>query len=251
MIDLIKQNRFQELKEKLSSQPNEYAVHGFLLDVLNNSKIELDDQSFKTEKYQEEYLEGLSIYTVLEKSEMNADQLKEYLNILVQLAFKMSGYMRLMAKNAMDQGIYLSDREGYQVNPEIRDSLQNFIDILKNKADEDKAVANLAVAKVQISHAVPNLLQKHQIGEDMLQFAKSYENIGQTEMSIKIYQGIMADFECDSVKSSSGLLPEISHVDDRPVSEIEIFEKAKNSYERLTGQKVQEPKRVRMGDSEH
>jgi hypothetical protein len=182
---------------------------------------------------------------------MNAHQLKEYVNILVQLAFKMGGYIRLMAKNAMDKGIYLSDMQCHQVNPEIRDGLQHFINMLKNKGDENKSIANLAVAKVQISHAVPNLLQKYQIGEDMLQFAESYENIGQAEMSIKIYQGIMNDFECDSVKSGSGVFTEISYIDDRPESEIEIFEKAKHSYERLTGQKVQEPKRVRMGDNTH
>lgn len=88
-------------------------------------------------------------------------ELKEYANILVQLAFKMGGYIRLMAKNAMD-------------NLEIRDGLQHFINMLKNKGDENKSIANLAVAKVQISHAVPNLLQKYQIGEDMLQFAESF-----------------------------------------------------------------------------
>ncbi|MFV8326255.1 hypothetical protein [Flavobacterium sp. ZS1P14] len=37
--------------------------------------------------------------------------------------------------------------EIYKVKPEIREKLQSFIDILKKRADEDKAIANIAAAK--------------------------------------------------------------------------------------------------------
>lgn len=91
-------------------------------------------------------------------------------------------------------------------------------------------------------------LEKYEIGEDMLQFAQSYEKVEQTETATKIYQGIMNDFESESVKSSSGLFPEISYVDDRPESEIKVFEIAKKSFERLSGQNIAESKRVHINE---
>ena len=159
----------------------------------------------------------------------------------------MSGFIQLMASTAMNKGVYLSDLESlYKVNPEIRKKLQEFIEILKSNDNDGKAIANISAAKAQVSNSIGNLLEKHEIGEDMLQFAQAYENVGQAEMAIKIYQGILNDFESDSVKLSSGLFPEISQVDDRPPSEIKIYEKAKNSFERLTGKITSEPKRIHI-----
>jgi hypothetical protein len=74
----------------------------------------------------------------------------------------------------------------------------------------------------------------------MLQFAQSYVQIGQIQFAIKIYQGIMNDFECESVKLSGGLFPEISQIDIRPKEEKEIFEKAKVNLEMLTGAEGEE-----------
>ncbi|MNY09759.1 hypothetical protein D3C86_1426950 [compost metagenome] len=150
----------------------------------------------------------------------------------------------------MNKGVYLSDiEELYKVKPEIREKLQTFIDILTKRNDEYKAIANIAAAKAQVSNSIGNLLEKFEIGEDMLQFAQSYEQVGQTQLATKIYQGIMNDFECESVKNSSGLFTEISQIDTRPKEEIEIFEKAKVNFEILTGEKVPEIKRVHIDDS--
>jgi hypothetical protein len=155
-----------------------------------------------------------------------------------------------MADNAMNKGVYLTDiAHIYPINLEIRTQLQEFIDRLKNKSDEEKAVANLAATKAQISNSVGNVLEKYEIGDDMLQFAEHYEKAGQIEMSIRIYMGIMNDFECDSVKSGSGLFPEIAQVDDRSEAEIDIFNKAKINYERLTGHEIEEPKRIRVTEN--
>lgn len=45
----------------------------------------------------------------------------------------------------------------------------------------------------------------------------------------------MDDFECESAKLSSGLFPAVLQIDDRSESEVKIYEKAKNSLERLMG----------------
>lgn len=251
MIQLIKENRFPELIESLKN-PNDFQMHDFLLEVLLNNKIEIKIESFDASRYQEEFIEGLEIYLALEKSNINELQLKEYTNVLVELAFNMSGLIQFMSKKAMDKGAYLSDMNDlYEVKPEIREKLQVFIDVLKTKNDEDKAIANVAAAKAQVSNSIGNLLEKFEIGDDMLQFAQSYEQVGQTEFAIKIYQGIMNDFECESVKNSSGLLPEIAQIDTRPKREIEIFEKAKEYLELLTGEKIPEIKRVHIDDDIH
>jgi hypothetical protein len=250
MIQLIKDNKFEELKEYLKIS-SDFQIHKFLLEVLEKNKIEIDGESFSAKKYQEEFIEGLEIYLALEKSNINELQLKEYSNILVELAFKMCGFIQLMANTAMNKGAYLSDMEElYKVRPEIREKLQVFIDILKHRGDQDKAIANIAAAKAQVSNSIENLLEKFEIGEDMLQFAQSYVQIGQTQLATKIYQGIMNDFECESVRNSSGLFPEISQIETRPKEEIAIFEKAKINLEKLTGEKTPEIKRVSIDDSE-
>lgn len=249
MIQLIKENKFEDLKESLKKS-SDFQIHKFLLEVLENNKIEIVGESFNAKMFQEEFIEGLEIYSVLEKSNIDELQFKEYSNILVELAFKMSGFIQLMANTAMNKGGHLSDmKELYKVRPEIREKLQIFIDLLKKRANEHKAIANVAAAKAQVSNSIGNLLEKHEIGEDMLQFAQSYVQVGQTQLAIRIYQGIMNDFECESVKNSSGLFPEISHLDTRSKEEIEIFEKAKVNLEKLTGEKIPVIKRVQVDDS--
>ncbi|ALR31376.1 hypothetical protein ATE47_12965 [Chryseobacterium sp. IHB B 17019] len=249
MIDLIKQNKFEELKEVLKNSDN-FKIHQYLFEILNNNTVEVDSESFDADKYQEEFLEGFEIYKALETSNIDIEELKNFSNLLVELTFKMGGFIRLMADNAMNKGVYLTDiAHIYPINLEIRTQLQEFIDRLKNKSDEEKAVANLAATKAQISNSVGNVLEKYEIGDDMLQFAEHYEKAGQIEMSIRIYMGIMNDFECDSVKSGSGLFPEIAQVDDRSEAEIDIFNKAKINYERLTGHEIEEPKRIRVTEN--
>jgi len=250
MIQLIKDNKFEELKEYLKIS-SDFQIHKFLLEVLEYNKIEIDSESFSAKKFQEEFIEGLKIYLALEKSNIDELQLKEYSNILVDLAFKMSEFIQLIANTAMNKGVYLSDvEELYKVRPVIREKLQVFIDILKHRGDEDKAIANMAAAKAQVSNSIENLLEKFEIGEDMLQFAESYVEVGQIQLATKIYQGIMNDFECESVRNSSGLFPEISQIDTRPKEEIAIFEKAKENLEKLIGEKIPEIKRVSIDDSE-
>ncbi|OOV25086.1 hypothetical protein BXU11_16195 [Flavobacterium sp. LM5] len=249
MTNLIKENKFEDLKEILKNS-TEFQIHTYLLDILNYKTVKIDAESFSAKRYQEEFLEGLTIFEALKESDIDKIQLTNFLNILIELGFKMGGFIQLMAQTAMNKGVYLSDIEDlYKVNPIIRQKLQEFIEHLKNFENQDKSIANLSATKAQISNSIGNLLQKHEIGEDMLQFAQSYEKVEQTEMAARIYQGIMNDFESESVKSSSGLFPEISYVDDRPEDEINIFETAKTNFERLTGQIVQEPKRVHINES--
>jgi hypothetical protein len=151
MIQLIKENKFEEQKQSLKNS-SDFQIHKFLLEVLENNKIEIDSESFSAKKFQEEFIEGLEIYSVLEKSNIDELQLKAYSNILVELAFKMSGFIQLMANTAMNKGVYLSDMgETYKLKPEIREKLQSFIDVLKKREDEDKAIANIAAAKAQVS----------------------------------------------------------------------------------------------------
>ena len=251
MTHLIEENKFEELKEALINS-SEYKIHSYLLDVLNDKTVELDGESFSAERYQEEFLEGLKIFEALIESKIDKIKLNNFSNILVELAFKMGGFIQLMSQTAMNKGVYLSDIEDlYKVNPTVRQRLQDFIEQLKNSGNQDKSIANLSATKAQITNSIGNLLQKFEIGQDMIQFAQSYEKVGQTEMATRIYQGIMNDFESESVKASSGLFPEISYVDDRPEDEIKIFETAKTNFERLTGQIVEEPKRVHINESEN
>jgi len=250
MIELIKLNKFQELKEKIETSENSFQIHKFLGDVLNKTKIEIDGESFNAQKYQEEFFEGLKIFKALNESNIPKEEFIEYSNILVHLAFNTGGFTKLMANTAMKNGVHLSDiSDTYKVHPELRERFQEFINLLKEK-NEFKSIANVASAKAQITTSIGNLLKKEDIGQDMLQFADAYVNVGQTDNAIQIYRGILNDFESESVKNSSGLFPEISQVDTRPENEIEVFNKAKLQYEKLSAEKLPEVKRVHVNTNE-
>ncbi|OCA77671.1 hypothetical protein BBH99_11420 [Chryseobacterium contaminans] len=251
MIELIQQNKLAEFKQALK-ELEELQIHEYLYEILDNNPVEIDEESFFPDGYQIEFLEGLQLYKALEKSEINSDHLKQYSNLLVHLAFFMSSHVQNLAHEAMSQNTYLTDLGHiyrFRIYPEIREGIQELIDLLKDRSGEEKSIANLAAAKAKVSNSIDNILEKYQIGEDMLQFAEAFEKVGETETAIKIHQGIMNDFECESVKLSSGIIPEMTHVDDRPEAEIEIFNKAKINFERLTGKKVQEPNRIHIKES--
>lgn len=251
LIELIQQNKLAEFKQALK-ELEELQIHEYLYEILDNNPVEINEESFSPYGYQIEFLEGLQLYKALEKSEIGSDHLKQYSNLLVHLAFFMSSHVQNLAHEAMSQNTYLTDLGHiyrFRIYPEIREGIQELIDLLKDRSGEEKAIANLAAAKAKVSNSIDNILEKYQIGEDMLQFADAFEKVGETETAVKIHQGIMNDFECESVKLSSGIIPEMTHVDDRPETEIEIFNKAKINFERLTGQKVQEPNRIHVKES--
>ncbi|MDN3691259.1 hypothetical protein QWZ06_02800 [Chryseobacterium tructae] len=250
-IELIQHNKLAELKQALKDL-EELQIHEYLYEILDNNPVEINEESFLPYGYQIEFLEGLQLYKALEKSEISSDHLKQYSNLLVHLAFFMSSHIQNLAHEAMSQNTYLTDLGHiyrFRVQPEVREGIQELIDLLKNRPGEEKSIANLAAAKAKVSNSIDNILEKYQIGEDMLQFAEAFEKVGETETAVRIHQGIMNDFECESIKLSSGIIPEMTHVDDRPKAEIEIFNKAKINFERLTGQKVQEPNRIHITES--
>ncbi|UHO38852.1 hypothetical protein H5J24_01285 [Chryseobacterium capnotolerans] len=251
LIELIRQNKLAEFKQALK-ELEELQIHEYLYEILDNNPVEINEESFSPYGYQIEFLEGLQLYKALEKSEISSDHLKQYSNLLVHLAFFMSAHIQNLAHEAMSQNTYLTDLNHiyrFKIYPEIREGIQELINLLKDRSGEEKSIANLAAAKAKISNSIDNILEKYQIGEDILQFAEAFEKVGETETAVKIHQGIMNDFECESVKLSSGIIPEMTHVDDRPEAEIEIFNKAKINFERLTGQKVQEPNRIHITES--
>ncbi|MCJ7933362.1 MAG: hypothetical protein MUW56_06905 [Chryseobacterium sp.] len=249
MIELIRENKFEEVKELLKNL-KELQIHAFLLEILEGKTVHADENSFAPEKYQIEFTEGVQLYKTLEKSELDRELLAQFVNILVELAFTMGLYIQDVSLTAMNQGAYLTDSEHiYKVDPEIRLHIQELINILKNKPEQEKAIANLSTAKAKVTHSIDNILEKYEVGEDMLQLAETYGKAGQTETAAQIYLGIMTDFECDSVRQSSGLVPEMTHVDDRPETEIAVFNKAKINFEEITGQKIQEPNRIHVKES--
>ncbi len=49
MIDLIKQNKFEELEQELSNSENSFDIHKFLFKVIKGRKVTIDRESFKAE----------------------------------------------------------------------------------------------------------------------------------------------------------------------------------------------------------
>lgn len=248
MKELIQQNKFDELKFALQNSNSKLKIHQVLLQALNGNRLEETNYGFEANMYQEDFLEGINLYKALNESEIPKNQLQEYKIALTFLAFKMGGFIKLLADKTMQQGLYLSQVENvYKVNPSLRNELQAFIDLLK-ETDDVQAIANISAAKAQISLSVGDLLEKYEIGQDMLQFARGYENAGLKDGATRIYINILSDFECESAKASSNLFPEITHIDTRTEAEIEVFEIAKNRFETITGTNIPPIKRVKPDD---
>ncbi|MBV8328037.1 hypothetical protein [Chryseobacterium sp.] len=249
MTELIRENKFEELKGELKSQ-KEFQIYTYLSDILDGKTVHLNEHSFTPEKYQAEFTEGSKLYQALAKSELDREQLAQFIKVVVELAFTMGLHVQEASLAAMSHGVPLTHAEHiYKIDPEIRHRIQELINILKNTPEQEKAVANLSTAKAKVTHAVDNTLQKYEVGEDMLQLAESYEKVAPIEMVVPIYQGILSDFECESVRNSSGLIPETIHVDDRPEAEIAIFNEAKIHFERITGKTLEEPNRIHIKES--
>ncbi|ACU04207.1 hypothetical protein [Pedobacter heparinus] len=211
-----------------------------------------DNVVFSKYVFQEEFFEGVKLYKKHEPS-ATEEQLDAFVNILTIIADEMANLIHALAKNAMDAGFHLSDFDHYKVNPAIRTQLQQLIDMLEAKRAKAKDIANLCSAKAKISNSISNLLKKEEIGEDMLQLAKSFENVGSHAVAIKLYKSIMNDFQSESSRLSSGLFPEISYIDSRPEREIEIFETANAAHQKLTAQDSSEdtPRTAKEEDLVH
>lgn len=221
--------------EKVDEALKEIKITKVFSEILKGNPA--DNMTFSKYVYQEEFFEGLRLYKK-HKHSATQDQLDTFVNILTILADEMANFIHALAKNAMDAGFYLSNFDHqYKFNPEIRKQLQELIDLLNAKKGKAKDIANLCSAKAKISGSIPDLLKKEEIGEDMLQMAKSFENVeSHVAIAIKIYESIMNDFQSESSRLSSGFFPEISYIDSRPEREIEIFETANAAHQKLTAQ---------------
>lgn len=167
--------------------------------------------------------------------------------ILVFLGYKTGEFIHLLSNTAMSKGVYLSEISTFKIDSHLRNSMQEFYDSMDDNYLVPKT--NIAVAKTRISQAIFNEISKSEFGSDMLQMGVSYAKIGETQMAMNIYQGVMNDFETESVKVSNELFPKISQVDNRSEDNIKIYKKAKELLEKITNTKIEEPKRVHINKS--
>jgi len=245
MQKYIEENRFDELKVVLKK--SNLKVFKILADALENKETKYEQVSFNPDLYEEEWIEGIAVYLVLDESEVEEEVLKIYRKGLVSVVFKIHHFIRESAVEMTDSGAYF--KEDFYINPQLRTDLQKIIDLWK-KQKFFKSVLNMMVAKAQLSTVMNHRIERFEIGKDMLQCAAGYEELDYKDNATQMYQAILHDFECESVKLSSGLFPQISYVDTRPMEEIEVFEKAKERYEALTGEIIGEPNRVLINSDE-
>lgn len=241
---LITKNKFKQLQNALQSVNNQLTVYDILLKTLQHEMIDGEKLSFNQDYYDKEWLEGIELYKLLDQSKLPSDLLEKYRMGLFHLIFKLSAHVRNLAFLEHEEGFVVNP--DFQVNPELRAVQQQFIDLLASRKLL-KDVANMASVKAQLSNSVTQGIEKHEIGQDMIQYADSFEKIGYEEQAVHVYQAILKDFECESVRLSSGLFPEITYVDNRPIEEIEIFNQAQTAYERLTGTTLPNINRAHVG----
>lgn len=166
----------------------------------------------------EDFFETIRVYVFLRDSSWPNDKKEKYLNISKNILLKISLYIR---NNLFEE---------IRFDPNLRENIQHFIECVEQ---QDKA--DLSAIKAQLSGSLLQLgwIEKETYGIDMLQYAESYENVGLESKSINIYKALINDFESQSRKLSSGLFPEIQHIDEPTKEELEIINKAKESLNRL------------------
>ncbi|MFK7907371.1 MAG: hypothetical protein AB8B69_19710 [Chitinophagales bacterium] len=245
MRKYIVENKFDELKKALKKSNLE--VFRILANALDKRETEYKEISFNTNLYEQEWMEGIAVYLALDESEIEKKALEIYRKGLVGIVFKIHHFIRESAIEVTDSGTHF--KEDFYINPQLRVDLQAIIDLWK-KQKFFKSVLNMVVAKAQLSTVMNHRIERFEIGRDMLQCAGGYEELDYKENAVQMYQAILHDFECESVKLSSGLFPQVSYVDTRPMEEIEVFEKAKERYEALTGKIIREPNRVHVNSDE-
>ncbi len=243
---LIQESNIEEIIEKYST--SEFKIHELFVDVLkDNLTGDFEKINFEADRYQQEFIEGVDIYKALTKSNLRMETMM-FSTILVFLGFKTGEFIHLLSSRAMSKGVYLSEISVYKIDANLRNSMQEFYDSMDDSYLVPKA--NIAAAKTRISQAVFNEISKSQFGSDMLQMGISYEAIGETQMAINIYQGVFNDFESDSVKLSSGLFPEVTHVDKRGIDDIKIYKRAKELIESITSTTIEEPKKSHVNEDQ-
>ena len=245
IIKLIQENKTEEIIQIYSE--SKFKIHELFVDVLKDNLIDdYENIDFESDKYQEEFIEGVEIFKALVKADLQMEAMM-FSTVLVFLGFKTGEFIHLLSNTAMSKGVYLSEIPNFKIDSRLRNSMQEFY----NSMDGNYLVpkANIAAAKTRISQVTFNQISKSEFGNDMLQMGISYEQINEIQMAKNIYQGVMNDFECESEKLSSGLFPEISQVDDRNEDEVKIYNKAKELLENITNTKLEEPKRVHINES--
>ncbi len=245
IIKLIKENKTEEIIQNYSE--SRFKIHELFVNVLKDNLIDdYENIDFESDKYQEEFIEGVEIFKTLVEADLQMEAMM-FSTVLVFLGYKTGEFIHLLSNTAMSKGVYLSEISNFKIDARLRNSMQEFY----NSMDENYLVpkANIAAAKTRVSQAIFNQITKAEFGNDMLQMGISYEQINEIQMSKNIYQGVMNDFESESVKLSSGLFPEITQVDDRNENEIKVYKKAKELLEKITNTKTDEPKRVHINEN--
>jgi hypothetical protein len=141
----------------------------------------------------------------------------------------------IIAMVSREYRIWLNeDRRNFLIDPNLRVFLQDLISHFSaDKLFKDKA--DISAVKAQFSGTLLqcNLIKKHEFGNDMLQYADDYAYLNLKDQALQIYQAIMNDFTGDLNSSFKAAFPEVGFINDFSSEENEIFNKARNRYERL------------------
>lgn len=208
-----------QLKKQNTVYISQQAWHKINLDSdFSEEEIKLDENLLP-----EEFFETIRIYYFLIDSDWPTDKKEKYLKISKHIILKISTFIR---NNLFGE---------IRFDPNLRESLQDFIQFVKKQGLKNDQ-ADLSAIKAQLSGSLLQLgwIEKKDFGIDMLQYAESYENVGLTDQSMNIYKAIINDFKSQSRELSSGLFPEIQHIDDPTDEELEIITKAKDALDRLS-----------------
>ena len=223
---LIKKGNFTKASSQIDllirKKKEFYLCHKTWLTINSGSQFNVEEININKNRLSEDFHETIRLYIFVIGTFWQKDFKKEYLKAAKQIILKISQYLRY---HIFDE-VYF--------DPELRNNLQDFIEVVeKLKLLEDKA--DLSAIKAQLSSTLlqMGLIEKYMLGEDMLQYAESYETVGLSTKSIEIYKGILNDFKSNSSKVSSGLFPEIQRIDDPTENELKIIQTAKESLIRL------------------
>jgi len=111
IIKLIKENKTEEIIQNYSE--SRFKIHELFVNVLKDNLIDdYENIDFESDKYQEEFIEGVEIFKTLVEADLQMEAMM-FSTVLVFLGYKTGEFIHLLSNTAMSKGVYLSE---YQIS---------------------------------------------------------------------------------------------------------------------------------------
>lgn len=187
---LLANQNYSEVYKLIKSQAQGGKIYSIWTQIYDGLKYEEIERKMDLGDFEQETKEAVKFYIQLSESNWDKNLLGEFRKVIKMMIAETGSDLRNASHSIVNGKVsYINNSN---VNPDLRNSLQELIEHF-DKKELYESKADLARVKAQLTLTLN--LDKTQMGADMIQYGKSYENVKQFDDSIEIYNGVICDFE--------------------------------------------------------